>query len=129
MTKAKKQKLYTVYGLVDSKNVIRYVGFTGSDLRKRLGEHESEANGNNLKPVYVWLRTHKAKIVTLETYISRDDAKEREEFWIEGLAAIGSPILNIKTCNPGQVLSGLTGEWYPFEEFGPLPDVRAINAA
>ncbi len=80
---------HVIYGLYDPRKEteIRYVGYTGKRIERRLIEHISEAkNSTIINHRYNWLRSLskagiKPSIIILEE-VSKENWKEREQFWI-----------------------------------------------
>lgn len=93
--------LRIIYALCDPADptIPKYIGRTGSTLRRRLFEHMVEAyRGKSDKPINQWLRNLDArnllpKIVQQEI-VEADKASEREAYWTEFFSPIG--LFNIK---------------------------------
>ncbi len=65
--------MYSVYVLRSLRNGKRYVGYTGQDVRKRLGQHNRGQNrwANQNRPF---------ELLHVEEYDDKKEAQQREKF-------------------------------------------------
>lgn len=92
--------MYTIYVLEDQRYSeiasIRYVGLT-KDVYSRFAQHVQCAGNNQEKNAWVQeLKSANIMLVmrTIETVETLEDAREREEYWIQHFLSQGSRILN-----------------------------------
>jgi len=88
---------YKVYGLFDvSDNIIRYIGFTGIPVEKRLQKHVFE-NGNTKKNN--WIKSVKSRgskvgVRVIEFFSDRDSAIKAEVKYIKLFKSFGARLVN-----------------------------------
>jgi hypothetical protein len=75
--------MFTIYGIIDSEDVVRYVGCTAKTVSWRVNSHWI-TRGTKTSPVSQWLSTlhEKPSYVTLEENVPYEHRVERETAWI-----------------------------------------------
>jgi predicted GIY-YIG superfamily endonuclease len=90
--------MYVIYALIDPRdNTVRYVGIT-EDVYKRFLDHLSGSSGNFAKNAWLFeLRAANKMVImeTLEEVEGRQQALERETYWIKHFEMLKEPITNI----------------------------------
>lgn len=115
--------IYKIYGLkLKNSNELRYIGYTGNSLEKRLNSHLNNSHRYKSKNA-CWINKHKniegIDIFLIEDNISKiEDAWEKEIYYISFFKGKGIDLTN--TSNGGEGVRGdylseqLKGEKNPF---------------
>lgn len=87
-----------IYGVIGPDGRLVYVGTSKNDASYVEHHHRSAAKaGKSQTPINQWIRTvglDKFKVETLEE-VPSEDAKDRQQFWIDSARLAGHPIRNL----------------------------------
>ena len=82
--------MYTIYAILDNEGEIAYIGQT-NDLARRQGEHRRDYR----KPLYPFIGSlQNFRLLPLDFASSRDEALNREQYFIDYYTALGLDLKN-----------------------------------
>lgn len=84
-----------IYCLRDKNREIRYIGKTLKAIKRRLQGHMAEAKGPHHNHRLAWIRSlGRAPIIEVMEWTSRENAAEREIYWIAWARSMGCDLVN-----------------------------------